>query len=520
MAGGHINNRFIIFSDTDNDTACIDNTLEFAGLLLKKNKLDECFNGLSIIHTGDCLDKKAPDLNILDYWQTLEQQVLDSGGFAHLLAGNHEQEIWQKIKNGETYGLLDDELEELCHFIETLDLFYVDGPILFIHAYPTLEFLRVLLHYKEVTGHALNQFNNDYYKKSFKSVESLSQYSYTRGQMNDHYLLYDMENIGSYYRKNGLEITTILAELEIDCIIHGHRPQRSGIQIDYEFSKWLPEIRMIGNDTRVKSEGLGATLMRTDIGRTAQVIFINSRNSNKKTRKKSRHLLRLSAPESATLQQKISESKQCRELNKKIDNINQTHKKSLFAAENKLQAQCTSHLLQQEELQEELQQKNGLYLTSRDQIKTLEANIGLLENKLQQHDKQQPAEQNLNNEKEVPILSVSNFSLEIANKQNNITEKTLESLEQSGMQLQQELKKSNETRKQAVDYLRVCHESNQNMSKNLKQCTDDKTELEEVYNNVQKIKLTEKKENTPGKETIYIAIISSVLTGLAVFFLF
>ncbi len=444
----------------------------------------------------------------------------ESGGFAHLLAGNHEQEIWQKIQNGETYGLSEDDLKVLCRFIETLDLFYVDGPLLFIHAYPTLEFLRVLLHYKEVTGHALNQFNNDHYKKSFKSVESLSQYSYTKGKMSDHYLLYDLENIASYYRKNGLEITTILEKLEIDCIIHGHRPQRSGVQIDYEFSKWLSDIRMIGNDTRVKSEGLGATLIRMDIGRAAQVIFINSRNTNKKTRKKLRHLLRLSAPESATLQQKITESKLCWELNKRIDHINQIHKESMFAVENKLQAQRTSHLLQQEVLQEELQQKNDLNFTNRDQIKSLEANIKLLEHKLQQHDKQQTTDQNLNNKKEVPILGVSKFSLEIANKHNNITEKTLESLEQSSMQLQQELKKSNETRKQAVDYLRVCHEANQNMNKNLKQCSDDKTELEKAYHDIQKIKSTEKKENTPDKETIYIAIISSVLTGLAVFFLF
>lgn len=449
--------------------------------------------------------------------------MLDSGGFAHILAGNHEQEIWQKIKNGETYGLLEDDLNTLCRFIETLDLFYVDGPLLFIHAYPTLEFLRVLLQYKEVTGHALNQFNNDHYKKSFKSVDSLSQYSYAKGQINEHYLLYDVENIGSYYRKNGLEITTILAELEIDCIIHGHRPQRSGVQIDYEFSKWLSDIRMIGNDTRVKSEGLGATLIRTDIGRAAQVIVINSKNTNKKTYKKLRHLLRLSAPESATLQQKISESKQCRELNKKIDTINQSHKKSLFAAENTLQAQRTSHLLQQQELQEELQQKNSLYLTSREQIKSLEANIGLLENKLQEHDKQQHADQNLNNKKKVSIPSVSNFSLKRSQKKNNITKKTLEKLEQleqSRMQLQQELEKSNENRKQAVDFLGICHEANENMSKNLKQCTADKTQLEEVYNNVQKRKSIEKKENTAGKETIYIAIISSVLTGFAVFFFF
>ena len=53
----------------------------------------------------------------------------------------------------------------LNDFVESLDLFHVAGPVLFIHGYPTLEFLQTLLHYKQVTGKDLNCFNADHYKK-------------------------------------------------------------------------------------------------------------------------------------------------------------------------------------------------------------------------------------------------------------------------------------------------------------------------------------------------------------------
>ena len=80
----------------------------------------------------------------------LSKKIISSGGYFKVLAGNHEQETWIKIHDGETYGLSKKELDTLCKQIESLDLFYIDGPIMFIHGYPTLEFLQVLLHYKNV----------------------------------------------------------------------------------------------------------------------------------------------------------------------------------------------------------------------------------------------------------------------------------------------------------------------------------------------------------------------------------
>lgn len=147
--------------------------------------------------------------------------------------------------------------------------------MLFIHGYPTLEFLRTLQHYREVTGKALNFFNADHYRKAFKSSEAMRQYAYVREGKRANYLLYDVMDAARYYKKHGRSINALFMELEIQVVIHGHRPQRSGVQVDYEFRKWLPNVRMIGNDTKVRYKGLGATVFSSKSDGTMEVLFIN-----------------------------------------------------------------------------------------------------------------------------------------------------------------------------------------------------------------------------------------------------
>ncbi len=466
---------------------------------------------MSIIHTGDFLDKKAPDLQVPVFWEELREKVHASGGFINILAGNHEQEIWQKINNGETYGLPKHSLDSLCDLIESLDLFYVDGPLLFIHAHPTVEFLRVLLHYKNVTGNHLNNFNTDHYKKAFKSVEALNQYNYTRGRPNEHHLLYDPENIEAYYRKNGSEIAALLTKLEIDSIIHGHRPQRSGIQIDHEFSQWLPEIRMIGNDTRIRLKGIGATLVRMDVGRAAQVVFINQKTANKKTRKKVRHLLRHSAPHSAVHHQKIIESQQYRKLKNQIDTMSEEHKYQQLQTESELQEQRTSHLL----LQEELREQDELHIQTREKLKSFEAINHQLEKELLERDEQQQLDE------ELPIFEAPDLPLENEQQQNErnlINEQALKVLESSNIQLQQSLEESSHTRRQAVDYLRLSHDANRRMSQELKQCINDRSEAEKTHGLTLKSE-QELKQQSGWVWKVYVAIISSILTGAVILYL-
>jgi len=284
--------RCIVFSDTDNDVSSVKNTLRFAGIINEKGKLTDNSKGMTIFHTGDLIDKKNPDPSVVEYWQLLQQDALTKGCHVKLIVGNHEQEIWQKIRAGEKFGLRAKQARWLNEFIEGLDLFYVAGHVLFIHGYPTVEFLRTLLHFKEVTGKDLNCFNDDHYKKAFSSVNAMRQYAYVRENRRANYLLYDVANASRYYKKQGRLVGVVLAQLKIDIVVHGHRPQRSGLQVDYEFGKWIPNIRMIGNDTMVRRKGIGATVIRTTSSGTLDMVFINTKTESNKLRRKVRQDLR------------------------------------------------------------------------------------------------------------------------------------------------------------------------------------------------------------------------------------
>jgi hypothetical protein len=282
----------IVFSDTDNDLNSVRNTLRFAGILNKKGEISETLEGTTILHTGDLIDKKNPDPFIVQYWQLLQRDVLTKGGYLKLIVGNHEQEFWQNIKAGKECGIETNQLHSLTEFIESLDLFYVAGHVLFIHGYPTLEFLEVLLHFKETTGKELNCFNTDHYKKTFRSINAMRQYAYARDNRKTHYLLYDVSDASRYYKKQGRAVGAVLAKLKIDVVVHGHRPQRSGVQVDYEFEKWIPGVRMIGNDTMVRRRGIGASVISVSSNGALDIDFINTKTISKKLRKKVRKILR------------------------------------------------------------------------------------------------------------------------------------------------------------------------------------------------------------------------------------
>ena len=285
----------LIFSDTDNDVGCVKNTLDALGLLDKKGRVTDRFGGIAVIHTGDLLDKSVPDPAVLDFWSNLRSEAQSKGGLVRIIAGNHELEAWQAIQEGETFGLRKKQLERVCEFIEQLDILVQDGAVLLLHGYPTLAFLRTLEHFTEVTGEPLNRFNDLHFRPAFASVKAIRHYAYLRGKAGEERILCDVAEAATYFKQRGGAVAALLKDLGIDTVIHGHRPQRSGMQADYEFGKWLPGIRMIGNDTKVKQRGFGATVMRVESGERPEVLYLNTKVDSAKCRKKARLLLAVAA---------------------------------------------------------------------------------------------------------------------------------------------------------------------------------------------------------------------------------
>jgi hypothetical protein len=131
----------------------------------------------------------------------------------------------------------------------------------------------------------------------------MRQYAYARDNLKTHYLLYDVADASRYYKKQGRAVGAVLAKLKIDIVVHGHRPQRSGVQVDYEFEKWIPGIRMVGNDTMVRRKGIGASVISLTSSGDLDMVFINTRTISKKLRKKVRKILREPLVTSRTHQQ-------------------------------------------------------------------------------------------------------------------------------------------------------------------------------------------------------------------------
>ncbi len=509
-----INNRFVILSDTDNDISCIKHTFEYIELLINNDFVDD-LSGLSIVHTGDFLDKKAPNLDVLDYFKELQKTVHTRNGHVKILAGNHEQEIWSNIINGEDYSLPKTTLDSLRTFIETLDLFYLQGPLLFIHSYPTVEFLRELLQYREAKGKHPNSFNEDHYKTAFQSVLALSQYSYKKGNRDETHLLYDPLNAANYYRRNRSELTSLLMDLEIGCIIHGHRPQSSGKQVDREFAKCIPGIRMIGNDTKVKQNGIGATLVRMEMGRALDLAFINSSTAIKKNRKRTRYLLRPSVPGSSVLQQQERAYLHDTNLEKQLEQLTLQHNAQLATLENELQEQKTSSLF----LQEDLQDRNDLYQKSLDRQASLKDTIQQLESELKKKNQQHGLAQALGDEQ--PLQSSSANDKPSENQR--ILNAKLERLKLSKTNLQEALEKSNHIRKQAVDYLRLSYNANQKLEQKIERCRHGKLEVERALQAIQmKVHSLEQQSQLERPHWLVrfrVALVCIILSGVILFYL-
>ena len=284
--------RIVVIPDCENETESVLASLRFVGLCGKRGNIKAKARGAQIVQTGDLLHKKRPAPSVVEFWERLGLAGAAADCALHLVAGNHELEIWRRLQSGARLGLTRGEQRAMQRLISSTKLFYAVGSMLFIHGYPSVNLLRHVQAYRSATGRSLNDYNRDCFQAAFDDVDVLDQYAYLRAGARAETLLHDVPNPERYYRRHGREVAALLEGLGIDLVVHGHRPERSGVQTDYELQRLLPGIRMISHDIQLRLQGLGATVIRqTDNGPT-DLLFVNKKTSTPAHRSEIRRVLR------------------------------------------------------------------------------------------------------------------------------------------------------------------------------------------------------------------------------------
>lgn len=284
--------RIVVIGDCENDTDSVEASLRFVGLISKQGKLKAKAHGAHIVQTGDLMHKNAPNPVVVRYWQRLRTAAVAADCPLHTVAGNHEIEIWRRLQSGDHLGLSRCEQRAVQELIRTTRLFHVEGSMLFIHGYPTVKLLHHLQAYRIGTGKSLNDYNQDCFQEAFDDARILARYAYPRRNACQGTLLHDVPDPARYYRRHGQEVAALLRSFNIDLVVHGHRPERSGVQTDYELQRWLPGIRMINNDTQIRLQGLGATVIRQVGNGSTDLLFVNRNNATPAHRAVVRRVLR------------------------------------------------------------------------------------------------------------------------------------------------------------------------------------------------------------------------------------
>ncbi|MEO5364079.1 MAG: metallophosphoesterase [Magnetococcus sp. DMHC-8] len=255
----------LVLSDTDNDLDVVRYVLWLTGLCDRHGRWRADVSPFQVVHTGDWLNKFNPNPEVLTFFRQL-QAAAPAGCSVVLLVGNHEVEILQRAAAGMRTRLDDDHLA----FIRQRDVIHVAGRILYLHGYPTINLLSLLLQLQQERS-ALNLFN-DRFRKAFyggryplfKEREGLE-------------MIGDIRHVKQYYMRGdtgggryGERVARLLRQLGIDTVIHGHRPNML-IQLDHELCEEIPGIRIINNDNKASITGCGAALVDAQ----GHVRFIN-----------------------------------------------------------------------------------------------------------------------------------------------------------------------------------------------------------------------------------------------------
>ncbi len=247
----------LVIGDTEGDVLTLRRNLELVGLVNEQGAVAaEISPSIKLLDQGDAIRKQAPDGAYLAYLQEVKRTAPD--GFQTVnLAGNHELERLRagltprQAKAIERDGL---SADWLLNVIREMDIFHLAPPMLYLHGYPTIEFLRLLWSEfveKGKDAGLLNQRFRDAIRKGGKNIDD---WRYMRNAGTD-LLLYDIGDAVRYFAVHGPETSLICRQLGVHTIVIGHRPCRTGMQ----------EIMVLSGDGKGKKAGKAATTLHNSL---------------------------------------------------------------------------------------------------------------------------------------------------------------------------------------------------------------------------------------------------------------
>ena len=274
----------IVLSDTDNDIRCIKANLNFAGICNKQGHWKKGVRNVKIVHTGDWLSKNNPNPGVVDFLSELKSSAPESCEVV-LLNGNHEIEGLVGEEGKKKTKLSKAQIQ----FIRQQDFLHISDGILYVHGYPTVALLQFLLQIQQ-EGKELNSFNTAFRRAFFQGKHAL----YTENVGLE--MIGDFSGVRTYYQSqrkeaqtHGQEVANLLYELGIHTVIHGHKPQKGGVQLDWELKNSIPGVRVINNDTKVKNNTWGCTMIHGERAHQ-KILFHNAKMGQ--TKKQARKFMR------------------------------------------------------------------------------------------------------------------------------------------------------------------------------------------------------------------------------------
>lgn len=244
--------RLISLSDIHNDLHALRGSLEQKKIIDEDGDWKFLPEPIHLVITGDSINKHDPDGKVLKYLKHLQENA-PLGSSVTLLVGNHELDVLARDTEEKETGLKEKRIE----FLGTMQVVCKQGPVLFLHRYPSLPLIHELeAQYALMQGEVAN--DSWYINKRFQSAvatrhinpeKSLEVFRACDDGGEDNAL--EGMSTEAYYQKYGEVIGQLLARMGITIIVHGHKRQVSGGQ---QFESLIPGVAMINNDTGISKD--------------------------------------------------------------------------------------------------------------------------------------------------------------------------------------------------------------------------------------------------------------------------